>query len=122
MKTILTLCALAICGAFTLQAADGDKPKKPGDAKPGEGRRNPEETFKKLDTNSDGSITKDEFMAGPFAKDKERAEKMFTARDKNTDGKLTKEEWIAEGGRPGKPGDAPKKPGDAPKKPEGDKK
>jgi len=129
MKSILTLCALAICGAFTLHAADGDKPRKPGEGKPGEGKRNPEEMFKKLDSNGDGAVSKDEYLAAPFAqKDKAMAEKRFGAQDKDKDGKLSKEEFAArgEGGkRPG--GDRPgaKKPeGDKPdaKKPEGDKK
>lgn len=120
MKTILTLCALAICGAFTLRAADAEKPKKAG-----EGKRNPEEMFKRLDKNSDGFLSKEEFLAGPMAqKNKENAEKRFAAQDKDKDGKLSKEEFAArpEGGRPGKTGDAPKKPGDAPKKTDGDKK
>ena len=110
MKKILTLCALAICGAFTLHAADGDKPKKPGDGKPGEGKRNPEEMFKKMDTNGDGSVSKDEFMAGPRAKqDPAKAEERFKELDKNNDGKLSPEEFKA--GGPGKKGgDAPKKP------------
>lgn len=127
MKNILTLCALAICGAFSLQAAEGDKPKKPGagDAP----RRNPEEVFKKLDTNADGSLSKDEYLAAPFAqKDKGMAEKRFGAQDKDKDGKLSKQEFAArgDGGRKRGEGDKPgaKKPeGDKPagKKPEGDK-
>ena len=116
MKTILTLCALTLCGAFTLNAADAANPKKPG----AEGKRgNPEEVFKKMDTNNDGSISKEEFLAGPQAqKDKDRAEKMFTAKDKDKDGKLSKEEFAARPeGRPGKPGEAPKKPAEGAAKP-----
>lgn len=106
MKTILTLCALAICGAFTLHAADA--PKK-GEGKPGEGKRNPEEMFKKLDTNGDGSVSKDEWMAGPMAKrDAAKGEERFKSLDKNGDGKLSLEEFKAGGGKKG--GDAPKKP------------
>ena len=114
MKTILTLCAVAICGAFTLHAADGDKPKKPG-AGGDKPKMSPEEMFKKLDSNSDGVVTKDEFMAGPRAKqDPAKAEERFKALDKKGDGKITLEEFKA--GGPGKKG------GDAPKKPDGDKK
>jgi hypothetical protein len=120
MKIILTLGALLLSASLAL-AAEGDKPGKPGKP-PGEGgdrpRPNPEEMFKKADTNGDGSISKEEFLATPRAKENaERAEKMFTAKDKDKDGKLTKEEFAArpDGGRkPGEGGDR--------KKPEGDKK
>jgi len=116
MKTMLTLLALTICGAMTLRAADAEKPKKPG----AEGKKgNPEEMLKKMDTNNDGSVSKEEFLASPIGqKDKDRAEKMFAAKDKNKDGKLDKEEFAARPeGKPGKPGEAPKKPADAPAKP-----
>ena len=118
MKIILTLGALLLSATVAL-AAEGDKPKKP----PGEGDRprlNPEEMFKKLDSNNDGSISKEEYLASPRAKENaERAEKSFAARDKDKDGKLSKEEFTArpEGGR--KPGEGGDRPG---KKPEGDKK
>lgn len=116
MKSILTLFALALSASLAL-SAEGDKPKRPGG--PEGARRNPEEAFKKLDANGDGSISKDEFKAAPFAqKDPERAEKGFEHRDKDKDGKLSKEEFTAKPeGRPGKPGGEGKKPG----KPEGDK-
>jgi hypothetical protein len=118
MKVIVTLFALFIGTSLAL-AAEGEKPKKPpgGGDKP---RPNPEEMFKKLDSNADGTITKDEFNAGPMAKkDPERAAKMFGHKDKNKDDSLSKEEFMAhpEGG-PGKPpGERPgpgKPPGDKP--------
>ncbi|RBP43691.1 EF hand domain-containing protein [Roseimicrobium gellanilyticum] len=118
MKIILTLGAMLLSATLAL-AAEGDKPGKP----PGGGDRprgNPEEFFKKLDTNSDGAISKEEYLASPRAKENaERAEKGFAAKDKDKDGKLTKEEFLArpEGGR--KPGEGGDRPG---KKPEGDKK
>ncbi len=120
MKTILTLCVLAICGAFTLHAADGIKPKrphdhKPGDGKPGEDRHNPEEIFKKIDTNRDGFISKDEFMASPRAKENPaKAAEHFNMLDKTGSGKITFEEFKA--------GHDHKHPGGPPKKPDGDKK
>ncbi|MEZ0274943.1 MAG: EF-hand domain-containing protein [Roseimicrobium sp.] len=119
MKLILTLGALILSASFAL-AADGDKPRKPGEGgdKP---RPNPEEMFKKADTNNDGSLSKEEFLATPRAKENaERAEKIFTAKDKDKDGKLSKEEFAArpEGDRkPGEGGDKPRKPGEG-----GDKK
>ncbi|MCE9518796.1 MAG: EF-hand domain-containing protein [Verrucomicrobia bacterium] len=120
MKTILTLCALAICGAFTLHAADDNKPKKPHDGKPGDGKpggmkHNPEEIFKKLDTNNDGFLSKDEFMAGPRAKeDPAKAAEHFKMLDKKGDGKITFEEFKAAHDH--------KRPGGPPKKPDGDNK
>lgn len=92
MKIITTLCALAFCGALSIKAAD--KPKKGGD-KP---RPAPEEILKKLDTNADGSISKEEFLARPKAKaDSAKAEERFKAMDKDSDGKLTLEEFKAAG-------------------------
>lgn len=118
MKTILTLCALAICGAFTLQAADGGKPKKPRDGKPGEGKpgkgkHNPEEIFKKMDANNDGFVSKDEFMASPRAKENpEKGAEKFNKLDAKGAGKITLEEFKA--------GHHHKGPDGPPKKPEGD--
>jgi hypothetical protein len=45
-----------------------------------------DERFAKLDANSDGSITKEEFVAGPDGED--RAEKVFERFDSNADGKI----------------------------------
>ena len=108
MKTILTLCALAISGAMTLRAADGDTPKKPA----GDGKKpNPEEIFKKLDTNGDGFLSKEEYLASPRAKkDPAAAEKKYAELDKKGDGKVTLEEFKAgmHGKKPA--GDAPKAP------------
>ena len=112
MKIILTLSALVISASLAL-AAEGDKPKKPGEGKPGEGKRpSPEEIFKKLDANADGSVSKDEFMAGPRAKqDPAKGGEHFTRMDTDKDGKLSKEEFAKRPeGKGGKPGDAPKKP------------
>jgi hypothetical protein len=115
MKLILTLTALLVTASLALAA---DEPKK-GDGK--EGKRNPEEFFKRLDANSDGSISKDEYMAGPRAKqDPAKAGENFGKLDKDKDSKLTKEEFLAGMGK-GK-GDRPAKEGDAKKPAEGDKK
>jgi hypothetical protein len=124
MKIILTLGALLLSASLTF-AADGEKPRKPaeGGDKP---RGNPEEIFKKLDANSDGSVSKEEYLASPRAKENaERAEKSFTTRDKDKDGKLSKEEFTArpEGGRGGdRPGKKPEGDGAAKKEGAGDKK
>ena len=98
MKTILTLCTLAICGTLTLRAADEKKPEtKPAPPAAGEkGKHDPEEAFKNLDTNKDGFLSKEEFLAGPRAKkDPAKAEEHFKAMDKNGDGKVSLEEFKA---------------------------
>lgn len=113
MKPIITLCALFLSASMTF-AADEGKPKGPPPGGP-EGRPNPEEIFKHLDTNSDGSISKEEFLAGPRAqKDPEKAGKRFDELDKDKDGKLSKEEFLAGAARRGKKGDAPPPPGGPP--------
>lgn len=96
MKLVLTLTALLMSASLAM-AAEGDKPKKPEGGKPGEGKRpNPEEIFKKLDANADGSVSKDEFLASPRAKqDPAKAEEHFSHVDKDGDGKLSKEEFVA---------------------------
>lgn len=64
-------------------------------------RANPEAVFKKWDANSDGSVTKDEFIAARTAtatkrgleeSSKEILEKRFTEIDANSDGALTMDE------------------------------
>lgn len=107
MKLILTLTALFVSASLAL-AAEGDKPKKPGEGKPGEGKRpDPAEMFKRLDANADGSLSKDEYLANPRAKqDPAKAGERFAMLDKDKDGKLSKEEFAAmakgKGDRPGK--------------------
>ncbi len=54
----------------------------------GEGGFGHGEMFSKADTNADGSLTKDEFLAAA----QKRAAAKFEMLDKNHDGKLTKDE------------------------------
>jgi len=74
------LLMLALCFGFTAPVMAADKPKK-----------DPEVAFKKLDTNSDGKVSKDEYKAK--AKDAEKADKAFAKLDKNSDGFLSLEEF-----------------------------
>jgi hypothetical protein len=84
-RTITTLAALAISAAFVTAADEAKKgAKKPAD---------PAAAFAKLDANSDGSVSKEEFTAK--AKDKAKAETAFGKKDKDGDGKLSKEEFMA---------------------------
>ncbi len=95
MKNILTSIIAVAALSFAVNAADDAKPKK------GEGKKpDPEAMFKKLDSNSDGSISLDEWKAGPAGKkDAAKAEEIFKKKDKDGDGKLTKEEAAAHGGK-----------------------
>lgn len=114
---IFTLSALAIATSLSLAQ---EPPKHPGGPN-GEkrDRPNPEEVFKKLDTNGDGSVSLDEFKAGPRAqKDPSKAEEIFKKIDANSDGKLSLEEFKAHRpphhpGGPGGPA-APPAPGSEP--------
>jgi Skp family chaperone for outer membrane proteins len=110
MKKLITiLAALAVTVSFATAADAAKKEAKKA------GAGNPEERFKKLDTNGDGFISLDEIKASPQGqKDAAKAETAFKAKDKDGDGKLSPEEFAAGGGKKG--GDAAK-PGDA-KKPE----
>lgn len=87
MKSIIsTIIALAV-GASVSVAAEGEKPK-----------RDPEAMFKKLDSNTDSSVSLDEFKAGPMGKkDPAKAEEVFKKKDKNSDGKLDLDEFKAGG-------------------------
>jgi len=105
-KLITTLSALAL--ASTLSFAE-DKPSGPpkegGPGGPGgEGRKrpSPEEMVKRLDTNNDGTVSLEEFKAGPMAqRDPSKAEEVFKRMDKDGDGKLTVAE--VKEGRPQRP-------------------
>jgi Ca2+-binding EF-hand superfamily protein len=91
MKAIATILSVLALASFTANAAD-EGAKKDGAKKKGD----PAKAFAKLDANSDGSLSKEEFMASPQAKkDSARAEKGFGMKDKNKDGKLSKEEFTA---------------------------
>jgi Ca2+-binding EF-hand superfamily protein len=56
-------------------------------------RQSVEEVFKRLDKNSDGKVTLEEFKAHPGLKNKEAAAKAFKAADANADDKLSLAEF-----------------------------
>ena len=87
IMTVITTILSVLALASFVNAAEGDA-KKP--------KMDPAKAFAKLDANSDGSVSKEEYMASPQAKkDSAKAEKSFAGRDKDKDGKLSKEEFTA---------------------------
>lgn len=92
MKAITSILSILALAA-TLSAAEGDAPKKPAEGDKGKPKMSPEEMFKKLDKDGNGSISKEEYMASPGAKkDAAKATERFGKMDKNSDGSLSKEE------------------------------
>ncbi len=91
MKVTSILFAILAVASFSFAAdeakkKDGDKPKPDMAA-----------VFAKKDKNSDGKLSKEEFL--DKAKDATKAEAQFTARDKDKDGSISKEEFTAPGGK-----------------------
>ncbi len=85
LTSVLAVLALAV----SVNAAEGDAPAK-------KKAPNPEAAFKKLDTNSDDSISKEEWAASPQAKkDAAKADKAFAGKDKDKNGSISKEEFTA---------------------------
>jgi Ca2+-binding EF-hand superfamily protein len=82
------LAAVAVLfGAASTYAADAkDKPKA-----------DPEAAFKKMDANSDGSLTEAEVVGKKTGEMADKAKALFARLDKDKDGKLTLEEFKARG-------------------------
>ena len=80
----LTVAALALGVAAPAFAAD--KPKA-----------DPAEAFKKMDKDSDGSLTEAEIVGKKTGEMADKAKAMFAKKDKNKDGKLSLEEFKAGG-------------------------
>lgn len=88
MKLITTILATLAFASISIHAADeAKKTEKP--------KVDPEKAFAKKDTNSDGKLTKEEFLKG--AKDAAKSETQFGAKDKDKSGDLSKEEYMAQG-------------------------
>ena len=92
MKAITTIIAVLAVSTFAVNSQGAEKEKGKDKPKP-----DPEAYFKKKDANSDGKVSKEEFLKG--AKDAAKSETQFAARDKDKDGNLTLEEFKAGGGK-----------------------
>lgn len=99
---IQTLGVLALATAICYAEEGAAKPEK-------HKAPNHEAMFKKLDANSDGSVSLDEFKASPRGKkDPAKAEAAFKKIDANADGNISLDEFKAVG--PPKGGHGGKKP------------
>ncbi len=92
-KVIVSLCAIAFIGALSLQA---EEKKADGAEKP---KASKEEQFKKADTNGDGFLSKEEFVAAFGKKDAAKAEERYKKLDKKGDGKVDLAAFSAAGGK-----------------------
>jgi hypothetical protein len=111
MKINITAMTAATLALVSANAEDRPPGPPPGGGAGGP-RPNPEEVFKKLDANGDGSVSLEEFKAGPRApKEADKAQEVFSKIDKDGSGGISLEEFKAHrpphgpgGGRPGGPG------------------
>lgn len=97
--TITLLSAMAIAASLSFgEEKPAGPPRGRGgpDTLTGSQRPNPEKVFKKLDANSDGSLSLDEFKSGPKGKEHpEKAEEIFKKIDADSSGGVTLEEFKA---------------------------
>ena len=105
--------ALAAAFAFssTVNAQDEKKKKRGGG--------DPEQTFKTMDVDKDGKVTKEEFKNNAPGRIKDRADEIFGRIDKDGNGSISLEEWKAftsDRGKGKKRGDKKDPPKDGDKK------
>lgn len=112
IKQYLTIIALAVTFAFCgIAAAADDKPTAKGPRAQGAKQRDPEAVFKRIDTNGDGKISKEEFekagerlrertrergtgpKAGASASKGKIGDRIFERLDANKDGTLSLDEF-----------------------------
>ena len=81
---VRVLCALGLLGMALVPAQAADQADKK------QAKADPAALFKKLDTNNDGKLSKEELKAGPIKA--EKADKVFDKLDTNKDGSLNADE------------------------------
>lgn len=100
MKRFLVVTSALVAG-LTVGLAQAEEGKGKGKGKGGDPVKRAEAMLKNRDKDGNGTLSKEEFVAGPFvAKLKERrgedaVDKLFAARDTNKDGQLDKAELSA---------------------------
>jgi Ca2+-binding EF-hand superfamily protein len=88
MKHIRTALVVFATSALLLPARAEEGADKP--------KADPAQVFAKMDANSDGAVSKQEFMASPKAqKDPEKAAKKFTKMDADANGSVNLDEFQA---------------------------
>jgi hypothetical protein len=90
LKLVVLVGLVTVFFIAGMAFAQGGGQGQGGQGAPGLGCQ---ERFDSLDTNKDGQVTKDEFMAAPHHRG--NAEQMFKAMDVNGDGFLTKDEFCS---------------------------
>ncbi len=115
MKTIqYTLSIMAIATSLSFAQGPPERAGRPdGQGKPP--RPEPGKIFAKLDADSDGNVTLEEFKKSPRAQENPtKAEEIFAKIDADSDGNITLEEFKAHRpphGGPGKGGPGKNRPG-----------
>lgn len=107
MKHLTGILLTLVLGLSAAQGAD----EKPGRERGERRGPDPERAFKRLDANSDGKVTLEEFKAGPAGKrDATKAEEIFKKIDADGSGDVTLEEFKAHVPRRGeRGGDKPRR-------------
>jgi Ca2+-binding EF-hand superfamily protein len=89
LRWLLAFAVILVLGVGTASAQD--TPQKPTK----KSHKTVEEIFKAKDTNKDGKLSKEEYLAGVPETKKAKREKAFTAMDSDKDGFVTPEEMKA---------------------------